>query len=156
MRIINKVHLAQAVQKRPVDALARNHGFIRSMLPGFDERGRAFFFYQFVFSGAHNNTRLVRGNHEYLPKLLCSRTQEAPEGFINARTALEKITAAAGLAGLANSTCAPNLIPEAYKLYGSAIRHIRCALEDPNQAHADETLAVVMLMGTFEVSYTSS
>jgi hypothetical protein len=121
------------------------------MLPGYEERGSAFFFYQFVFSGANSNAMLVRGNHEYLPKLLGGRNQETPREFINARTALEKITAASGLAGLANSTSAPNLITEAYKLYGSAIRHLRYALEDSNQAYLDETLAAVMLMGTFEV-----
>ena len=151
MRIIKKVHLAEVTQQSRTLVPARTHGFVQSMSPGFDERGSAFFFHQFVFSGANNNAGLVRGNHEYLPKLLRSRIQETPRELINAETALEKITAAAGLAALANSTFAPNLIPEAYKLYGSAIRHIRYALEDTNQAHADETLAAVMLMGTFEV-----
>jgi hypothetical protein len=72
---------------------------------------------------------------------------EANHGF----QALEIITAAAGLAALANSSSAQDLIPQAYTLYGEALRKVRIALQDPEQAISDETLAAVMLMGTFEV-----
>lgn len=124
----------------------KNENFIRSLSPGLTDRGTAFFVHQYVSSGANDSNTSMRGNHEYLPKLLCSALPSRA-----ARTALETVTAAAGLAGLANSSGSQTLVPEAYRLYGSAIRQIQLALRDPLQVHSDETLAAVMLMGTFEI-----
>lgn len=123
----------------------------RSLSPGLTDRGTAFFIHQYVSSETDYCDTSARGNHEYLPKLLGSTARGSQHIVTSGRIALESITAAAGLAALANSTCSQNLIPEAYRLYGNAIRQIQQALRDPLQVHADETLAAVMLMGTFEV-----
>ena len=123
----------------------------RSLSPALTDSGTAFFVHQYVSSGTDYSDTSARGNHEYLPKLLDTTSPDGQHNVTSARIALESITAAAGLAGLANSTCSQNLIPEAYKLYGNAIRQIQQVLRDPLQVHADETLAAVMLMGTFEV-----
>jgi len=127
----------------------RNESPTRSLSPALTDRGTAFFVHQYVSSGTDYSA--ARGNHEYLPKLLGTTSPDRQPNLTAARIALESVTAAAGLAGLANSTCSQNLIPEAYRLYGNAIRQIQQALGDPFQIHADETLAAVMLMGTFEV-----
>ena len=129
----------------------RNGSPARSLSPDLTDRGTSFFVHQYVSSGTDYSDASARGNHEYLPKLLGTTTPHSQHNVTPARIALESVTAAAGLAGLANSTCSQNLIPEAYRLYGNAIRHIQQALRDPLQVHADETLAAVMLMGTFEV-----
>ena len=129
----------------------RNESPTRSLSPGLTDRGTAFFVHQYVSSGTSHSDTSARGNHEYLPKLLGTIAPDSPHNVTAARIALESATAAAGLAGLANSTGSQNLIPEAYRLYGNAIRQIQQALRDPLQVHADETLAAVMLMGTFEV-----
>jgi hypothetical protein len=123
----------------------------RSLSPALTDRGTAFFVHQYVSSGADHSDTSARGNHEYLPKLLGTIAVGSQHNGTEARIALESVTAAAGLAGLANSTCSQNLVPEAYRLYGVAIRQIQQALRDPLQVHSDETLAAVMLMGTFEV-----
>jgi hypothetical protein len=119
----------------------------RILQPPVIERGIAFFLHHFVFAEQQQSGPWSRGNHEYLPVMLKPKSG-ANYGF----QALEIITAAAGIAALANSSSAQDLIPQAYTLYGEALRKVRIALQDPEQAISDETLAAVMLMGTFEVA----
>jgi hypothetical protein len=102
------------------------------------DRATSFFIHQYVFKGQAS----LRGNHEYLPALL----QEDGGGTLGT------IIAAAGLAGLANAGNATTWRSEAYSLYGRAIRQLKIALDDPVQVKADQTLAAIMLMGTFEVT----
>ncbi|KAN0071542.1 hypothetical protein V8E54_010138 [Elaphomyces granulatus] len=109
---------------------------VREVSPSTVDRATSFFIYQYVFKGQAS----LRGNHEYLPALL----QEDSGGTLGT------IIAAAGLAGLANAGNATTWRPEAYSLYGRAIRQLKIALDDPVQVKADQTLAAIMLMGTFE------
>lgn len=120
---------------RPVEA--RVHEVSR-LSPSAVDRATSFFIHQYVFQGQAS----LRGNHEYLPALL----QEDNGG------ALSTIIAAAGLASLANASNATAWRSEAYSLYGRAIRQLKVALGDPVQVKADQTLAAIMFMGTFEVT----
>ncbi|KAJ3497835.1 hypothetical protein NLG97_g1592 [Lecanicillium saksenae] len=65
--------------------------------------------------------------------------------------ALETITAAAGLAALANIGTSPEWKSQAYSMYGTAIRRLHASLQAPDQVVSDQTLAAVMMMGVFEV-----
>lgn len=120
---------------RPVEAPVRE---VSRLSPSAVDRATSFFINQYVFQGQAS----LRGNHEYLPALL----QEDNGG------ALSTIIAAAGLAGLANASNATAWRSEAYGLYGRAIRQLKVALGDPVQVKADQTLAAIMFMGTFEVT----
>jgi hypothetical protein len=148
--VAERVLKGRVAQKLDSPALQRNRNVPQSISPSLVDQGMAFFLRQYVASGANEMDSMTRGNHEYLPKLV---SDEGGDRMHNksARMALKTITAAAGLAGLANSSNSQTLVPEAYKLYGTAIRQIRDALQDELQLHSDETLATVMLMGTFEV-----
>ncbi|KAN0071536.1 hypothetical protein V8E54_010132 [Elaphomyces granulatus] len=109
---------------------------VREVFPSVVDRATSFFIHQYVFQGQASS----HGSHDYLPALL----QEDNSG------ALGTITAAAGLAGLANAGNAMTWRSEAYSLYGRAICQLKIALDDPVQVKADQTLAAIMLMGTFE------
>lgn len=113
-----------------------------ALSPSLLDRGTAFFIHQYVFQVDQEDGGLIRGNHEYLPGLL----RRSHRGG-----ALDPVIAAAGLAALSNVENSIQLRSEAYRLYGSAIRKMRTLLEDPILVKLDETLAGIMLMGTFEV-----
>jgi hypothetical protein len=111
--------------------------------PPLLDRATAFFFHQYVFREGQNSELPTRGHHEYLPALLLESSSSG---------ALAAITAASGLASLANAGNSPSWKAEAYKLYGNAIRQLQIALKDPVELRSDQTLATIMLMGTFEVN----
>ena len=58
------------------------------------------------------------------------------------------------MASLANAGNARGWLVDAYELHGVAIRRISAALMDLEHVKSDQTLAAVMLMGTFEVLYS--
>lgn len=149
--MIERVRREEAEQRKSSSRWQSRQNSPRCLSPGLIDSGTAFFFHQYVTDGGDHVDTSSRGNHEYLPKLLSSTTSGVSDGKA-ARKALETITAAAGLAALANSSCSQKMLTEAYGLYGKAIRQIQHALRDSFQVHADETLAAVMLMGTFEVN----
>jgi hypothetical protein len=149
--VIERVLKGRAGQKINSPTLQSNRNIPQPISPGLADQGIAFFLHQYVSSEANNMDSMTRGIHEYLPKLMGDEGSDGRHKK-SARMALKTITAAAGLAGLANSSNSQTLVPEAYKLYGTAIRQIRGALQDALQVHSDEALATVMLMGTFEVN----
>lgn len=114
----------------------------RQVSPPVVDQATAFFFNHYVFGASQQSHIAIRGHHEYLPALYraCS-----PSG------ALATITAAAGLASLANAGNSSTWSGKAYVLYGKALHQIQKALSDPLELKSDQTLAAVMLMGTFEV-----
>jgi hypothetical protein len=101
---------------------------------------------QYIFLGNGSSAPgSGRGHHEYLPTLMRQESANGP---------LRTIIAAAGLAALSNAGNANMFATEAYQLYNEAIRQLRPALSNPEEACLDNSLAAMMLMGTFEVNIT--
>ena len=69
--------------------------------------------------------------------------------------ALPNIIEAIGLAGVSNVKQAPQLMAAAGVKYAKALRAITASIQDSKEASTDQTLITVMLLGLFEVSYTS-
>ncbi|KAH7137438.1 hypothetical protein B0J13DRAFT_559658 [Dactylonectria estremocensis] len=115
----------------------------RSLSPPAIDRATSFFIHQYVLileSGSSSAS--LRGNHEYLPGLL--QNEHSASGVLNT------VIAAAGLAAMSNAGSVLAWRSEAFRLYGKAIRQLQDVLQDPIQRKSDQTLAAVMLMGTFE------
>ena len=70
--------------------------------------------------------------------------------------ALPNIIEAIGLAGVSNIRQAPQLMAAASIKYARALRAITASIQDSKEASTDQTLITVMLLGLFEVSYTST
>lgn len=104
------------------------------------ERSISFFFGHYVFQA-------TRGNHEYLPALYAAELQVELDGPIR------NIVIASGLASLANHVNESQLVLPARRYYGKAIALINQALAEPLNAKADRTLAAVLLLSIFEVTY---
>lgn len=116
----------------------------RTVSPSAFDCGTAFFLRQYIFPGGRTSpSSACRGHHEYLPVLLNRGDTTGP---------LRTIVAAAGLAALSNASNALTWTTESYRLYNKSIRQLKSALQDPTQSCQDETLAAIMLMGTFEVA----
>ncbi|KAH8127540.1 hypothetical protein LI328DRAFT_165057 [Trichoderma asperelloides] len=83
----------------------------------------------------------------------CSQCQKAKWTCPGARAKgpLGTITAAAGLAALANVGKSTEWKSQAYGLYGTAICQLQAHLSDPDRMRSDETLGAIMLMSIFEV-----
>lgn len=122
-------------------------GRLRSLSCPLEDRATAFFVHQYVFgSGGGVEHPAHRGGlHEYIPQLLEHRRQA------KGANVLATITAAAGLAALANAGSSAPWRAEAYRWYGKAIHQLKENLADQQLVKADQTLAAVMLMGMFEV-----
>lgn len=120
----------------------------RSLSPPAMDRATNFFIHQYVLTlQGSSGSAPLRGNHEYLPGLL--RKEDSASGV------LSTIVTAAGLAAMSNAGSVLAWRSEAFQLYGKAIRQLQNALRDPIQMKSDQTLAAVMLMGTFEVCWSS-
>lgn len=127
---------------------ATTRSLSRTVSPSVFDCGTAFFMRQYIFPGQQTSpSSTCRGHHEYLPALLGQGDTTGP---------LKTIVAAAGLAALSNAGNASTWTNESFRLYNKAIRQLKSALQDPAQACLDETLAAIMLMGTFEVTAPSS
>jgi hypothetical protein len=111
----------------------------RQLRPPLQDQGVAFFMTNYVHKGVGS----FRGFQEYLPSLY------REEGY---RAALSTIITAAGLASLSNAAKQPAVGASARQMYLVALRMVSEALGDPLQVKSDQTLAVVMLLGLFEVS----
>lgn len=118
---------------------------IHDLPPPLQDRAVAFFIHQYV-SGTFDSSASVqrRGIHEYLPDLLQQARDKGPLGTI---------TAAAGLAALANVGKSTGWKSQAYGLYGTAICQLQAHLSDPDRMRSDETLGAIMLMSIFEVGF---
>ena len=66
--------------------------------------------------------------------------------------ALAATVAAVGMAGLANTRAAPQVMVAARENYAKALRLINAALRDPIESKTNQTLSAVLLLGLFEVS----
>lgn len=126
----------------------QQHDFIsvRSLSIPLQDRATSFFIHQYAFTGVDTPVQpLGSGLHEYIPKLLQQQQQQTKDDV------LATITAAAGLAALANAGSSTKWRSEAYQMYGAAIYQLKCNLADPRLVKSDRTLAAIMLMGMFEV-----
>lgn len=65
--------------------------------------------------------------------------------------ALSATVASVGMAGLANTKAAPQVMIAARKSYARALRLINTALQDPVESTRDQTLSAILLLGLFEV-----
>lgn len=127
---------------------------LHCLAPPTADRATSFFIHHFVWQAGDEATQYTydyqdqplslspRGTNEYLPGLL--NQPEATEAF-------KAIVTATGLAAMANAGHSMTWRAEAYSLYSKAIGHLRTDLSDPVRSKLDDTLATVMLMGTFEV-----
>ncbi len=68
--------------------------------------------------------------------------------------ALSATVASVGMAGLANTKFAPQVMIAARQTYARALRLINAALRDPIETKTNQTLSAVLLLGLFEVSYS--
>ncbi|KAH7074357.1 hypothetical protein BKA63DRAFT_553373 [Paraphoma chrysanthemicola] len=117
-------------------------GFPRTVPSSTLDCGTAFFMHHYVFLGDGDSTSTKsRGHHEYLPALLRRESGNGP---------LRTIVAAAGLAALSNVGAASTWLVESYQLCNKAVRQLKSALSNPNEAFTDAILATMMIMGTFE------
>jgi hypothetical protein len=118
------------------------------LLPSVADRATHFFFKQYVCNETQpgNSHISPRGHLEYLPVLYL----RSPAGILN------PIVKAVALASFGNAGNVSEWKSRSFKLYGAAIYKIKEALQDPAQIKTDETLAAVMLMGTFEVGEDTS
>lgn len=127
----------------------QQHDFtsVRSLSVPLQDRATSFFIHHYAFTGVDTPVQpFGSGLHEYIPKLLQQQQQQQAKGDV-----LATITAAAGLAALANTRSSTKWRSEAYQMYGAAIYQLKCNLADPQLVKSDRTLAAVMLMGMFEV-----
>ncbi|PVH68837.1 hypothetical protein DL98DRAFT_564583 [Cadophora sp. DSE1049] len=115
----------------------------RSLSPSITDRATSFFIHQYVLTlGSTFNSAPLQGDHDYLPALL--RSEHSCFGV------LSTIVTAAGMAAMSNAGNATTWRSDAFRIYGKAIRQLQDALQDPVQRTSDQTLAAIMLMGTFE------
>lgn len=105
------------------------------------ERATCFFISNFVEVSAGGESR---GHLEFLMPLLCES---------NRSSALSQAFSSVALAAFGNQPNSRDLLPKAMDLYVKAIRQIHVALMDPKLSLEDSTLASVILLGLFEVSY---
>ena len=116
----------------------------RCVVPSIVEQATAFFFCRHVWRPESRSGKPARGHHEYLPALYAMDDSDGP---------LANTIHAVAVVSLANAGNARGWLVDAYELHGVAIRRIRAALMDPEHVKSDQTLAAVMLLGTFEVLF---
>jgi hypothetical protein len=85
---------------------------------------------------------LSEGYHAWLTQ---AYHQDPPDSGL--RAAIQ----AAGMAGISNTSYAPQISSQSKAQYGRALNALKQALINPNQATADITLMTVILLGLFEV-----
>lgn len=118
----------------------------RELSGALDERATAFFFRQYMLSvQVHPGAGGKRGVYEFLPLLV---QQEGKSGL------LQTVISACGLAALANAGKAAEWQTQAYGMLTKAIGQLKVNLQDAKARVSDQTLAAIMLMGTFEVRKT--
>ncbi|KAF2468673.1 uncharacterized protein BDR25DRAFT_289498 [Lindgomyces ingoldianus] len=127
---------SELVFRNQTDAVVKK--LSRSLSPSIVDRATTFFIHHYVFK---TDSPTPQGNYDYLPSLLQGASSNSP---------LVTVIAAAGLAGLANAGNSSAWRADAYTLHGQAIRRLKETLETPSLVNSDQTLAAIMLMGTFE------
>lgn len=115
---------------------------VQEVFPPARDCAISFFISRYVFTEpVEGKPGASRGNLEYLPALM----QRDHTGI------LHDIIAASGLAAVANASNSTDSRLQAYSLYGNVIRQLKVMLNNPDHVKDDQTLAAIMLMGTFEV-----
>jgi hypothetical protein len=133
-RIIRKTH------KLPVQGqLAQQSTAIaHSLSQPVTELAAQFFFVNYTC----NEPPLSEGYHAWLTQ---AYHQDSPDSGL--RAAIQ----AAGMAGISNTSYAPQISAQSKAQYGRALNALKQALINPMQATADITLMTVILLGLFEV-----
>ena len=107
-----------------------------------EEQSACFFIRHFTHSDLHGS----RAHLNFLPKIY---------GQEPAYSALGDIMISIGMAAMANKFKCPELILAARRKQTSVLRAINVALQDEEKAGKDSTLMTVILLGTFEVSFST-
>jgi hypothetical protein len=81
------------------------------------------------------------GYLEFLPDLVSTGSDSLQESLL-----------AAAVSNLANISCMRQLEVKSRVHYGRALRALRIAMDNPNTATADDTLASILLLQKYEVS----
>ncbi|KAK5654127.1 hypothetical protein OQA88_7558 [Cercophora sp. LCS_1] len=111
-----------------------------NLAPTCQERGTAYFFSRFV-------TMEETASHQkfdFLYQVWKPVQDREVDGVLASMTAV-------GLMGLATMTRSPEMMEAAQKSYGSALRLINHALENPSEAAKDTTMLSVLILGVFEM-----
>ncbi|KAF2740494.1 hypothetical protein EJ04DRAFT_455658 [Polyplosphaeria fusca] len=110
-----------------------------TLVPPLEDQAIGFFFANYVMT-----PKLVpRGELDFLHELLGKPWTEK---------ILQTSVAAAGLAGLANSTQSPRIMKKAQEMYVSALSMTNKAIRSPELAKKDSTLISVIMLGMYENS----
>jgi hypothetical protein len=104
-----------------------------------EDQATCFFFKNYVLE----KDQFIRGNFQYLSDIYSSE---------EVGSALSDSIASLGMVGLANFWGAPNIMANANVKYHSALRRVSSQLRNVEEAKADQTMIVVMLLGLYEVS----
>jgi len=75
------------------------------------------------------------------------------KSLTSTKASLSTATMAVAYAFLANKLNYKPLLPKAFKQYSRALKQVNKALQDPEKAVSDQTLATVIILSLFEVSY---
>ena len=89
---------------------------------------------------------MFKGHVDYLSDIYS--TEEIGSGLADSVTSL-------GMVGLANFWKAPNIMSNAVIKYNSAMRTISSQLRNVEEAKSDQTLISILLLGLYEVLWTS-
>lgn len=113
------------------------NSILRPLSPDAEDQATCFFFKNYVL----DEESLTRSYFDYLPALY---------GQARGNGILVDAVNAIGLAGLANSRRASEVMVKANLIYGRAVRKTSERLKT-SQAKEDQTLVAVMLLGMYEV-----
>ena len=110
----------------------------RPLSTSISDRAKCYFFHNFVVV----DQGISKGHLDELPALV--------KHYGNG--ALMATVTCVGMAGLANTRHAPQVMFAARQIYARALRLINAALRDPIESKTDQTLSAVLLLGLFEVN----
>ncbi|KAK4106738.1 hypothetical protein N658DRAFT_414728 [Parathielavia hyrcaniae] len=114
-----------------------------SLAPTCQEDGFAYFFSRYVTAEEMPSHQ----RFDFLPEVWkpsSSATNAQIDGVLASMTAV-------GLMGLASTSQSPGLMDAARKSYGTALRLINHALQDPAEAVKDSTMLSILILGVFEM-----
>ena len=129
----------------PAQTIERAATAIRSLSVPLEDEATYYFFHNFV-SVDYTSHYSMNAYYSVLPTL---HRQDSSFGV------LPKIVNAIGLATISNMKHSPEVMVAASQRYAGALRAINSSIQNSSSATTDQTLMAVMLLGVFEVYFTS-
>ena len=129
----------------PAQTIERAATVMRSLSAPLEDEATHYFFHNFV-SDDYSSVYSMNAYSSVLPIL---HRQDSSFGV------LPKIVNAIGLASISNMKHSPEVMVAASQQYAGALRAINSSIQNSSSATTDQTLMAIMLLGVFEVYFTS-